>query len=284
MSCVEGVAAPPRAICHSQVPHATIEPAYAVEYSRQISDVGASYRAYTIKNMQKPLVIAIDGPAGAGKSTLGALLANRLGYLYFDTGVMYRALTLAALQSGIDLAASDAVERLAQQIVIEVIPPSADDGRQYTVLANGTDVTWAIRSPEVERGVSTVARYPGVRREMIRQQQAIGHRNRVVMVGRDIGTVVMPDAALKIYLEATLDERARRRADEREHHDDSRPLDEIRSAMALRDTMDQHVLRPADDAVILKNDGLSPEAEVNWIIDFIGRSGSGEAHSLIPPR
>ncbi len=284
MSCVEGVAAPPRAICHSQVPHATIEPAYAVEYSRQISDVGASYRAYTIKNMQKPLVIAIDGPAGAGKSTLGALLANRLGYLYFDTGVMYRALTLAALQSGIDLAASDAVERLAQQIVIEVIPPSADDGRQYTVLANGTDVTWAIRSPEVERGVSTVARYPGVRREMIRQQQAIGHRNQVVMVGRDIGTVVMPDAALKIYLEATLDERARRRADEREHHDDSRPLDEIRSAMALRDTMDQHVLRPADDAVILKNDGLSPEAEVNWIIDFIGRSGSGEAHSLIPPR
>lgn len=234
--------------------------------------------------MQKPLVIAIDGPAGAGKSTLGALLANRLGYLYFDTGVMYRALTLAALQSGIDLAASDAVERLAQQIVIEVIPPSADDGRQYTVLADGTDVTWAIRSPEVECGVSTVARYPGVRREMIRQQQAIGHRNRVVMVGRDIGTVVMPDAALKIYLEATLDERARRRADEREHHDDSRPLDEIRSAMALRDTMDQHVLRPADDAVILKNDGLSPEAEVNWIIDFIGRSGSGEAHSLIPPR
>ena len=275
---------PPRAICHSPVPHATIEPAYAVEYSRQISDVGASYRAYTIKNMQKPLVIAIDGPAGAGKSTLGALLANRLGYLYFDTGVMYRALTLAALQSGIDLAASDAVERLAQQIVIEVIPPSADDGRQYTVLADGTDVTWAIRSPEVECGVSTVARYPGVRREMIRQQQAIGHRNRVVMVGRDIGTVVMPDAALKIYLEATLDERARRRADEREHHDDSRPLDEIRSAMALRDTMDQHVLRPADDAVILKNDGLSPEAEVNWIIDFIGRSGSGEAHSLIPPR
>lgn len=275
---------PLRAICHSQVPHATIEPAHAVEYSRQISDVGASYRAYTIKNMQKPLVIAIDGPAGAGKSTLGALLANRLGYLYFDTGVMYRALTLAALQSGIDLAASDAVEHLAQQIVIEVIPPSADDGRQYTVLSDNNDVTWDIRSPEVERGVSTVARYPGVRREMIRQQQAIGHRNRVVMVGRDIGTVVMPDAALKIYLEATLDERARRRADERGQQDDSRPLDEIRSAMALRDTMDQHVLRPADDAVILKNDGLSPEAEVNWIIDFIGRSGLGEAHSLIPPR
>ncbi len=273
-----------RAICHSQVPHATIEPACAVEYPCHISRCRGQLSVLHHKNMQKPLVIAIDGPAGAGKSTLGALLANRLGYLYFDTGVMYRALTLAALQLGIDLTASDAVEHLARQIVIEVIPPSADDGRQYTVLADGNDVTWAIRSPEVERGVSTVARYPGVRREMIRQQQAIGHRDRVVMVGRDIGTVVMPDAALKIYLEATLDERARRRADEREHHDDSRPLDEIRSAMALRDTMDQHVLRPADDAVVLRNDGLSPEAEVNWIIDYIGRSGSGEAHPLIPPR
>ncbi|MEI8306329.1 MAG: (d)CMP kinase [Chloroflexales bacterium] len=235
--------------------------------------------------MQQPLVIAIDGPAGAGKSTLGALLADRLGYLYFDTGVMYRALTLAALQAGIDLASCDAVESLARQIVIEVVAPSADDGRQYTVLADGNDVTWAIRSPEVERGVSTVARYPGVRREMIRQQQVIGQRGRVVMVGRDVGTVVMPDAPLKIYLEATLDERARRRADERHPQDEPpRPLGEVRSAMARRDAMDQHVLRPADDAVVLKNDGLSPDAEVDWIIDYIGRSDAEVAHPPLPPR
>jgi cytidylate kinase len=234
--------------------------------------------------MQQPLVIAIDGPAGAGKSTLGALLAKRLGYLYFDTGVMYRALTLAALQSGIDLAVPEAVEDLAKRIVIEVAPPAEADGRQYTVLADGADVTWAIRSPEVERGVSLAARYPGVRREMVRQQQAIGGRGRVVMVGRDIGTVVMPDAALKIYLEASLDERARRRTHERAQQHDPRPLDEVRSDMARRDSLDQHVLRPADDAVVLRNDGLSPDAEVDWIIDYIGRIGMGASEAFPQPR
>lgn len=226
--------------------------------------------------MSQPLVIAIDGPAGAGKSTLGALLAARLGYLYFDTGVMYRALTLVALQSGLDLADATTVEALAQRIVIEVAPPSQADGRHYTVLADGSDVTWAIRTPEVERGVSLVARYPGVRREMVRQQQLIGQRGRVVMVGRDIGTIVMPTAPLKIYLEASLDERARRRTAEEEQ----RPFDTVRADMARRDELDSHVLRPAADALILTNDGLSPAAEVDWIMDFIAQRDGVVASSL----
>lgn len=219
--------------------------------------------------MQQPQVIAIDGPAGAGKSTLGALLAARLGYLYFDTGVMYRALTLAALRAGIDLADRAAAEELAAAVAIEVLPPTLDDGRQYTVLLDGEDVTVALRAPEVERNVSRVAAYPGVRHELIRRQQAIGRRGQVVMVGRDIGSVVMPEAELKIFLQASLDERARRRAAESRQ---TQPVEHVRDEIARRDGLDQHVLRPAADAVLLDTDGLSPEDEVVWILDYIART------------
>lgn len=218
--------------------------------------------------MQQPSVIAIDGPAGAGKSTLGALLAERLGYLYFDTGVMYRALTLAAMRAGLDLDDRDAAESLAASVKIEVLPPTTDDGRQYTVLVDDEDVTAALRVPEVERNVSRVAAYPGVRRELIRRQQAIGQRGRVVMVGRDIGTVVMPDAELKIFLRASLDERARRRAAE---GGQPTTVDRVRDEIARRDGLDQHVMRAAADAVLLDTDGLSPDDEVAWILNYIAR-------------
>ncbi|NJM07919.1 (d)CMP kinase, partial [Candidatus Gracilibacteria bacterium] len=158
--------------------------------------------------MEIPSVIAIDGPAGSGKSTLGALLAERLGYLYFDTGVMYRALTLAALRSDLDLSDANALEQLAAQIDISIHPAADAAPGQNIIYIDREDVTAEIRRPEVEQCVSLVACHPGVRREMVRQQRAIGLRGQVVMVGRDIGTVVMPDAGLKLFLDASLTARA----------------------------------------------------------------------------
>lgn len=222
--------------------------------------------------MRLPAVIAIDGPAGSGKSTLGAMLAERLGYLYFDTGVMYRALTLAAMRARINLNADETLEALAKQVRIAVVPSVVHDGRQYTVLVDNEDVTWAIRDPQVERNVSLVARYAGVRREMVRQQQLIGQRGEVVMVGRDIGTVVMPEAELKIFLDASLEERARRRASERRSNVNAATfINQVQEDLARRDQLDQHVLRPADDAVILLTDGMTLTDELDWIMDYLAR-------------
>ena len=157
-------------------------------------------------------VIAIDGPAASGKTTVGKLLAEAMGYLFLDTGCMYRATTLAVLQQGIDVEDETAVTQLAQSIDIDIQPINGnEDGRQYTVMLNGTDVTWEIRSPKVDGNVSQVSTYQAVRQEMVRRQREFGSRGKVIMVGRDIGTVVMPNAPLKLYVNATPEERARRR-------------------------------------------------------------------------
>ena len=152
-------------------------------------------------------LIAIDGPAASGKSTVGRLLAERLQYLYLDTGCMYRAVTWAALQREIDLADETAVTQLAQDIQIDILPVEAErDGRHYTVLVDGQDITWQLRSPQVDANVSLVSSYLGVRQEMVQRQRAFGNRGAVVMVGRDIGTVVMPDAPLKLFITASAEE------------------------------------------------------------------------------
>lgn len=216
--------------------------------------------------MQPPCVITIDGPAGAGKSTLGELLARRLGYLYFDTGVMYRALTLVALEQQLDLHDPAALAALARRLVIEVTPPTVADGRQYTVLAAARDITWQLRAAEVDRNVSLIARVPAVRAELIRQQRVIAARGKVVMVGRDIGTIVMPNAALKIYLDASLDERAQRRQAELQARGRVVSLEQVRADMRRRDELDQHVLQPAADALILANDALAPDEEVDYVV------------------
>ena len=150
-----------------------------------------------------PNIIAIDGPAASGKSTLGRRLADSLGYLFFDTGVMYRAVTWIALQRGLNVRDEAAVTDLAEKIQIDVSPASKPDGRVCDVIVEGKDVTWETRRPEVDANVSIVSAYRGVRSAMSKQQRRIGQRGRAIMVGRDIGTVVLPEADLKIYLDAS---------------------------------------------------------------------------------
>jgi cytidylate kinase len=204
-------------------------------------------------------IIAIDGPAASGKSTLAKRLAEALGYLYFDTGVMYRAVTWNALRRGMDPGDEAAVTALAENVPIDVRPPTVDDGRDFDVIVEGQDITWDIRRPEVDANVSVVAAYPGVRRALTAQQRRVGMRGRVVMVGRDIGTVVLPEADLKIYLDASVEERARRRYEEQRARGGTATYEHILASMRRRDQIDSTragaPLRPADDAVILNSDG-----------------------------
>jgi CMP/dCMP kinase len=223
----------------------------------------------------KPKVIAIDGPAGSGKTTLASLLAKTLDYLYLDTGEMYRALTWAALRDQVDINDGGAVTRLAQRVEIDVHPSKIADGRVNDVLLNGQDVTWEIRRPEVESNVSIVAAYPGVRHEMTVKQRQIGLRGHVVMAGRDIGTVVFPDAELKIYLDASAEERARRRFSENQARGFTLPYDEILASMRRRDEIDSTrevaPLRPAEDAVLVDSDELSVDEVLKKVLFLLGK-------------
>jgi len=213
--------------------------------------------------MPIPNIIAIDGPAASGKSTLGRRLADALAYLFFDTGVMYRAVTWGALQRGIPIDDEAAVTRLAETVQIDVRPPSQNDGRACDVLLDGADVTWETRRPEVDANVSPVSAYRGVRQALASQQRRIGLRGRVVMVGRDIGTVVLPEADLKIYLDASAEERARRRYKEILGRGEQADYEQILEGVRRRDEIDStravSPLRAAEDAVILDSDKLDAD-------------------------
>lgn len=211
-------------------------------------------------------VITIDGPAASGKSTLGDMLAQRLGYTYFDTGVLYRALTYLALRHGVPLDAVDDLVALAQRTAIEVLPPTSDDGRQYTVLADGEDITWALRSGDVERHVSQVSAYGAVRDALRHQQRVIGRRGRVVMVGRDIGSVVMPDADFKVFLVASVEERARRRCAEQREQGRDVTYEAVLRDLERRDQHDRQNTFQPSDAFVLSTDGLTLADEVELLL------------------
>ncbi len=221
-----------------------------------------------------PARIAIDGPAGSGKSTIGEQLAHVLGYLYIDTGATYRAVAWLALQQGVNLHDGPALAQLAQHTEIVIERPTIADGRQYTVTIHGKDITWAIRDASVTRYVSTVATHPEVRAVLRQWQRTMAQKGQVVMVGRDIGAIVLPDAELKIYLTASLEERARRRYAELvarlgEGNPALPPLHELIHDISRRDDEDRENMRPAHDAIVVETDGLSVPQVLDIILKYV---------------
>jgi len=206
-------------------------------------------------------IVAIDGPAGAGKSTVTRLVAEVLGLLYLDTGAMYRAVTWLVLQSGIAVDDAAAIAELVSQCQIRFVG-NGKDSISPQIWINGHDVTQAIRSLKVTEQVSAIAALPSVRRELVRQQQSIGKKGGVVAEGRDIGTHVFPDAELKIFLTASVEERARRRYQELINQgQEDVSLEQLQQAIMERDTRDSTralaPLQQADDAIVIQTDGLS---------------------------
>ena len=229
--------------------------------------------------MSKRLIIAIDGPAAAGKSTLARRVALRLGAVYIDTGAMYRAVALWAMRSGIPLDDSHRLEALAKNASIEFV---AGDDR---LLLNGEDVTDAIRTLEVASAASEVASVAGVRRQMVEMQRALAAKSSVVMEGRDIGTVVFPEADVKIFLDATSEIRAQRRAEELGEKKIPFDLDRLRQQIEERDARDRNrtasPLLQAQDATYLDSSKLTPiEAEeaILKIIRTKTSNGKGLVH------
>lgn len=221
--------------------------------------------------------IAIDGPAGVGKSTIGERLARRLGALYVDTGAFYRTLTYVALREGVAAEDTAGLAKLAQRMDIAIVAPEVPDGRQYTVLVDGEDVTPDLRSPAVEANVSRMSSPPAVRAALIERVRRMADDAAVVMVGRDIGTVVLPDADLKIYLTTSIEERAKRRHGDlaAKYGVDAPSLDEVRDEIRRRDAIDAPNMRQAADAETINNDHLQADDVVERIVKLLAERQAG---------
>lgn len=212
------------------------------------------------------MIVAIDGPAGSGKSTVARMLAKRLGFKYLDTGAMYRALTWKALQHGVDLKDANALCQLMDQTTIEF--RGNNEGLQ--IFTDGIDVTEKIRLPAVTNNVHYVSNTPGVRHRMVKLQQTLASEGNIIAEGRDMGTVVFPDAEKKFFLDADIEERARRRYGEMHPTDNKVSYTDVIQDMEIRDkrdtTRDNSPLRKSDDAIYLNTTTMSIEEVVGRIL------------------
>ena len=217
----------------------------------------------------KSMTIAIDGPVASGKSVVGSELARRLGIRFLDTGMMYRAFTWKTLAMGLDETNEQAVTELAESLVIRMERRNGRDA----LFVNGEDSTPHLKSASVDRVVSHVSAVSAVRRRLVTLQRKIAEEEPIVMVGRDIGTVVLADATLKIYLRATVEVRARRRYLEMQQRSESANYKEVEAALALRDKMDTEradsPLQAAKDAVVIDSDQLSIQQTVDKILKLL---------------
>lgn len=221
----------------------------------------------------RPLVVALDGPASSGKSSVGAAAARQVGFRFCDTGLLYRAITWLVLRRGIDRAEPAGLLKLVGEVAL-----AADDqGRLARVLVDGADVTEQVHAPEVDRAVSEVARVGELRAALLQRQRSIATGGRIIVAGRDIGTVVLPDAGLKVFLDAAVEERARRRADERGLDPAGPEAAAVLAELRRRDDLDRNrpiaPLRPAPDAVHIVTDGNTFEQTVAAVVAAIQSAG-----------
>ncbi len=223
--------------------------------------------------MTTPTSIAIDGPVASGKTAVGSQVARRLGYRFIDTGVMYRALTWLALERKLGLQDEAGLVKLAESADLSVQPGPPDAPEACRVFVDGVDVTDRLRSPAVGEAVSLVSRVAGVRQAMVAMQRKLAAQADTVMVGRDIGTVVLPNAKPKVYLDASAAQRAHRRYEELVAVGKPVSEDDVREELALRDTIDSgrdvSPLRPAEDAIIINTDHLSLENVVDKVLELV---------------